>query len=86
MKIEWKAAAILLLTLLLGVALGALARTAIATRREAQIGGGRRPGGFVNHMRAVIQPRDSAQLAQVLPVIEQTAARNDTIKIGRAHV
>jgi hypothetical protein len=79
MKIEWKAAAILLITLLLGAVLGAVLRTAIATRRAEEIGGVRRPGGFVNHMREVIQPRDSAQLAQVLPAIEFTAARNDTI-------
>lgn len=79
MKIEWKAALILLLTLILGGVLGAVTRTAIATRRAEEIGGVRRPAGFVNHMRDVIQPRDSAQLATVLPALEYTAARNDTI-------
>ncbi len=79
MKIEWKAALILLLTLILGGVLGAVTRTAIATRRATEIGGLRRPAGFVNHMRDVIQPKDSAQLAKVLPALEYTAARNDTI-------
>ncbi|NBW66276.1 hypothetical protein EBR44_11025, partial [bacterium] len=79
MKIEWKAALILLLTLVLGMVLGAVTRTAMATRRESEIGGVRRPAGFVNHMRDVIQPRDAAQLDKLLPALERTAARNDSI-------
>ena len=79
MKIEWKAALILLLTLVLGMVLGAVTRTAMATRRESEIGGVRRPAGFVNHMRDVIQPRDEAQLDKLLPALERTAARNENI-------
>lgn len=79
MKIEWKAALILLLTLVLGMVLGAVTRTAIATRRASEIGGVRGPAGFVNHMRDVIQPRDAAQLDKLLPALERTAARNDSI-------
>ncbi|MEI6358482.1 MAG: hypothetical protein WCP53_15490 [Verrucomicrobiota bacterium] len=79
MKIEWKAATILLLTLLLGTALGAVVRTSWATRRADAIGGMRRPGGFVAHMQQVIEPRDSAQARAILPALQHTAERNDAI-------
>jgi hypothetical protein len=82
MKIEWKAAAILLLTLVLGMALGAVLRTSWAARRADEIGGMRRPGGFVAHMQQVIQPKDSAQAAAILPALEYTAQRNDAIIRG----
>lgn len=78
-QIDIKAAVMLFVTLLLGVALGALGVGALSRERNAEVQQLRRPPGFVAHMEGVIQPRDSAQRAQVEPILAAAASRNDSI-------
>jgi hypothetical protein len=82
MQIDIKAAVMLLVTLLLGVALGAVGAGALSRQRVEQVRELRRPPGFVAHMDQVIAPKDSAQRAKVDPILAATAARNDTILQG----
>jgi hypothetical protein len=82
MQIDAKAAVMLLVTLLVGVALGALGAGALSRQRSELVRGMRRPPGFVAHMEDVIGPRDSAQRAQLEPILRATAIRNDSILRG----
>ncbi len=82
MQIDIKAAVMLLVTLLLGVALGAVGAGALSHQRVEQVRELRRPPGFVAHMEEVIAPKDSTQRAKVDPILAATAARNDTILRG----
>lgn len=81
-QMDIKAAIMLLSTLLLGIALGALGAGALSRQRNEQVQQLRRPLGFVAHMEEVIQPRDSTQRAKVDSVLALTAARNDSILQG----
>ncbi len=81
-QMDVKAAIMLLSTLLLGIALGALGAGALSRQRNEQVQQLRRPLGFVAHMEEVIQPRDSTQRAKVDSVLALTAARNDSILQG----
>jgi len=78
-QIDIKAAVMLLVTLLLGVALGAVGAGALSHQRIEQVKQLRRPPGFVAHFEQVIEPRDSAQRARIDSLLTFTAARNDTI-------
>jgi hypothetical protein len=82
MQIEIKAAAMLLVTLLLGVALGAVGAGALSRQRTEQVRELRRAPGFVAHMEEVIEPRDSTQRARIEPTLAATAAQNDSILQG----
>ena len=82
MQIDTKAAVMLFVTLVLGIALGALGAGALSRQRNEQVQQLRRAPGFVAHMEEVIQPRDSAQRAMIQPVLTATAARNDSILHG----
>ncbi|HEX3928928.1 MAG TPA: hypothetical protein VHW65_13105 [Gemmatimonadales bacterium] len=79
MQIDTRAAVILLITLLLGIGLGAVGTGALARQRAAAVQQLRRPQGFVAHLDDVIGPRDDAQRAALAPVLEATAERNDDI-------
>ena len=78
-QMDIKAAVMLLITLILGILLGALGAGALSRQRSEQVQQLRRPPGFVAHMEEVIEPRDPAQRAKVEPILTFTAARNDTI-------
>jgi hypothetical protein len=78
-RIDIKAAVMLLVTLLLGVALGALGTGALSRYRTEEVQQLRRPPGFVAHMEEVIQPRDSTQRVKVDSILTAAAARNDSI-------
>lgn len=82
MQIDLKAAVLLFITLVLGVALGALGVGALSRQRAEQVQQLRRAPGFVSHMEDVIQPRDSMQRSKIEPILEATAARNDSILHG----
>ena len=77
--LDVKAAVMLLITLLLGVALGALGVSALSRHRADEVQQLRRPPGFVAHMEEVIAPRDSVQRAKIKPILAATAARNEAI-------
>ncbi|MBC7841344.1 MAG: hypothetical protein H7099_03500 [Gemmatimonadaceae bacterium] len=62
-------------TLLLGICLGVLGGGAMQERRLARVNDIRRPGGFIEHVQAVIQPTE-AQWATIRPLVEATAERN----------
>lgn len=79
MQIDGKAAAILIGTLLLGIALGGVGAGALARRRADEVQALRRPPGFVAHMLETIRPNSPAQRDSLRPILERTAARNDTI-------
>lgn len=62
-------------TLLLGICLGVLGGGALQERRLARVNDIRRPGGFTEHVQAVLQPTDS-QWAMIRPLVEATAMQN----------
>jgi hypothetical protein len=79
MIIDFRAALMLLVTLVLGVALGALGVGALSRQRQQEVRDLHRPDGFVSRMEDAIGPRDSAQRLQIHGVIAATAATNDSI-------
>lgn len=79
MQIDTRAAVIVIATLLLGTALGAVAVGSLARQRNERMQELRQPPGFVAHMEEVIHPRDAAQRDAIRPYLEATARRNDTI-------
>ena len=81
-QMDVKAAIMLLVTLLLGIALGAVGAGALSRQRNEQVQQLRRPLGFVAHMEEVIQPRDSTQRVKIDSLLSVTATRNDSILRG----
>ncbi len=82
MRIDLKAWAAIVGTLVLGIVIGLLLNGTLARRRAHEVERMRRPGGFVEQMERVIQPRDSAQAAQLRPFLETTDRRNRQIVDG----
>src|SRR5215207_6674870 len=82
MRIDLKAWAAIVGTLVLGIAIGLLLNGTLARRRAHEVERMRRPGGFVQQMERVIQPRDSTQAAQLRPFLEATDRRNRQIVDG----
>jgi hypothetical protein len=81
MNVSRSAGLLLLATLAVGVALGALGAGALRPRLERinpppPRQGGPPAGGFAEHIMSVIDPSDSAQESKVRAVVERTAARN----------
>jgi hypothetical protein len=74
-----KSALLLASTLLLGLVLGAVGAGALERQRRAESGGLGRPPGFARHVLHEIEPRDSAQAAQLEPIVVRTAERNQRI-------
>ena len=74
-----KSTLVLVGTLVLGIAIGALGAGALAQHRAGQIRELRRREGFVHHMERLIAPRDSAQWAAIRPILEETARDNAAI-------
>jgi len=70
--INAKSSLILLATLVLGIALGALGMGAFFHHRGDHLRELRHPGGFVRHMERIIQPRDEAQRDAIRPILEET--------------
>lgn len=66
-------------TLVFGVLLGVLGSGALAQNRARSRDMARRPGGFIEHVYRVIEPRDSAQRAVILPYLEEIEQRNREI-------
>jgi hypothetical protein len=80
-NVSRSAGLLLLATLAVGVALGALGAGALRPRLERinpppPRQGGPPAGGFAEHIMSVIDPSDSAQESKVRAVVERTAARN----------
>ncbi len=67
---------LLVVTLLLGIAIGVLSGGALQERRQARVNDLRRPGGFTEHVQEVIQPTSDAQWARIRPIVEATALQN----------
>ena len=79
MTIDAKTSLILLATLLLGIAIGALGAGAISHHRGEHLRELRHPGGFVQYMEQIIEPRDEAQRAAIRPILEDTDRLHWTI-------
>ncbi|HET6340573.1 MAG TPA: hypothetical protein VFG78_00130 [Gemmatimonadota bacterium] len=79
MTIDARSSLILLATLLLGIAIGALGAGAVAQRRSEHIRELRMRGMFVDHMEQIIRPRDQAQWEAIRPIVEATGRRNYAI-------
>ena len=79
MTIDARSSLILLVTLLLGIAIGALGAGAIAQRRSEHIRELRLRGMFVDHMEQIIRPRDEAQWEAIRPIVEEAGRRNYAI-------
>jgi len=84
MKPVMQSALILLATLFIGFAVGALATGLLERNRRARVERLRERGGFVEHLQRVIRPRDDEQRSAVLPILRATARRNSEI-IESAH-
>lgn len=82
MRIEVKAWAAILGTLIVGVAIGMLLSGTLERRRHDRVESMRRPGGFVEEMERVIQPRDAAQRDSLRPYLEATDQHNRAIVDG----
>ena len=76
MTIDARSSLILLATLILGIAIGALGAGALAQRRVEHLRELRHGGIFLEHMERIIQPRDEAQWETIRPIIEETGRRN----------
>lgn len=79
MTIDARSSLILLVTLLLGIAIGALGAGAVAQRRSEHIRELRMRGMFVDHMEQIIRPRDQAQWEAIRPIVEETGRQNYAI-------
>lgn len=75
MRVETRSALILLATLSLGIALGAVSAGRWRQMRTESAQELRRPAGFVNHLLEIIQPR-ADQRDAVRAVLDSTAQRN----------
>ncbi|MGH7570385.1 MAG: hypothetical protein ACREMK_00890 [Gemmatimonadota bacterium] len=84
MTIDTKSSLILLATLILGIALGALGVGALAHRRGDHLRELRHRGGFVEYMERVIQPRNEAQREAIRPILEETGRIHWTL-MGSTH-
>ena len=82
MRIEVKAWAAIVGTLIVGIALGMLLSGTLERRRHDRVETMRRPGGFVEEMERVIQPRDGAQRDSLRPYLEATDQKNRAIVEG----
>jgi hypothetical protein len=82
MRIEMKAWAAIVGTLIVGIALGLLLNGSLERRRHERVEIMRRPGGFVEEMERVIQPRDAAQRDSLRPYLEATDEHNRAIVDG----
>ncbi|MGH7564342.1 MAG: hypothetical protein ACREK5_07955 [Gemmatimonadota bacterium] len=85
MTIDAKSSLILLVTLLLGIAIGALGAGALAQRRSEHLREMRVRGMFVDHMEQIIRPRDEAQREAIRPILEETGRRNHAL-LDSTHV
>ncbi len=74
---------LLVVTLCLGITIGVLGGGALQERRMARVDRIRRPGGFVEHAREVIQPTSDSQWNAIKPLIEATAEQN--LRMRRTH-
>lgn len=79
MRIEVKAWTAIVGTLIVGIVLGMLMSGALERRRHERVETMRRPGGFVEEMERVIQPRDAAQLDSLRSYLEVTDQHNRAI-------
>lgn len=79
MTIDARSSIILLVTLLLGIAIGALGAGAVAQRRSEHLQELRLRGMFVDHMERIVQPRDEEQWEAIRPILEETGRRNFAI-------
>ena len=79
MKPATQSALILLATLVIGFAVGALATGALERHRLARVERLRERGGFIEHMEHAIEPRDQEQWTAIFPILEATAQRNRMI-------
>src|SRR5215212_8410813 len=82
MRIDLKAWAAIVATLVLGIVIGLLLNGTLARRRMHEVERMRRPGGFVEEVMRVIEPRDSVQQAKLRPFLEATDNRNRQIVDG----
>lgn len=76
MTINTKSSLILLGTLILGIAIGALGTGALSQRRGEHLRELRHLGGFVEHMERIIGPRDETQRKAIRPILEETSRRH----------
>ncbi|GIV61965.1 MAG: hypothetical protein KatS3mg044_0831 [Rhodothermaceae bacterium] len=83
MKARTRSALILVVTLLVGVALGALGASALYNHRLEKLRELGRPAGFSMHLERVIEPVDEAQRQQIRDVLEDAGRRLSTLR--RAH-
>jgi hypothetical protein len=78
MKIETKSAAILLVTLVLGVVLGMLAQGTLMRQRDQRVAEIRTEPGFVSLVEEVIQPRPEQEDA-VRALLEESARSYESV-------
>lgn len=82
MNTRIKSLLILLGTLLTGALLGGVIVGLVARDRTDKLDHIRKPGGFTEHVKHVIQPTSDEQWDQVRPVVEKTASKHRGIIRG----
>jgi hypothetical protein len=81
-RIEWKPAVILLITLALGMALGLVVRGTVTGERDRRAAELRTAPGFESLVMEVIEPRET-QEDSIRPILEASAHRYDSL-VGAA--
>ena len=71
---------LLVVTLLLGIAIGLLGGGALQERRLSRVEVIRRPGGFTEHVRSVVRPTNDSQWTLLRPVVEAAAEQNGSLR------
>ena len=79
MKTRTKSLLLLLVTLGVGLSIGAIATGAAMNYRLGAIDSLREPGGFAERLEAVIQPRDDAQRTAIREALDRSHERFDAI-------
>lgn len=79
MSANFKSLVLLAATLIVGFSLGLFADATLVRGRRENLRELQRPPGFVAHMEDVIKPHSDAQRDSIHTILQQQAARNDTI-------
>lgn len=85
MNSRTKSVGIIIGTLLVGILLGSVITGAVYQSRAEKQQRLRKPGGFVEHMREMVNPHDEAQWREISPIVERTGRRHKEIMEG-AHL
>lgn len=85
MNTKSKSAALLIVTLLLGILLGAIGSSTLHNQRLEELRSLRSKGGFMSSVEEVIAPKDENQRAQIRAVLERSQASLEQVSQDCRH-